>query len=125
MNSPPAARPSYSSPETPGSQAAPGVWLRDADGNGGRRISAGRAERLVAGGVALRVSAAGDLRLRAGIRMALDSDLSMSNGMPDLSELQRRQPERYAAFWRGTKDARTGKGALGRSRTDRTVFANR
>jgi hypothetical protein len=40
---------------------------------------------------------------------------------PDLKILRRRDPERFAALWRGTRGTHTGKGALGRSRTDRTV----
>lgn len=38
-----------------------------------------------------------------------------------LDQMQRRDPGRYAAPWRGTLDVRVGKGALGRRMIDRAV----
>jgi hypothetical protein len=120
VNSPPAARPSQASPERPGAKAAGEVWLRDFGGDGARRIPRALADRLVADGVCDRVSAAGHVRLKLGIRSVLDCE--GSNGQPDLNELRRRQPERYAANWRGSQHPHIGRGALGRTAIDETVF---
>jgi hypothetical protein len=64
----PPARPTQSSAERPASKTPPEVWLRDASGDGARRIPRERADGLVLSGIAERVSAAGHVRLRLGIR---------------------------------------------------------
>jgi hypothetical protein len=60
------------------------------------------------------------LRLKLGIRW-LPPRFDRPSGRPDLDHMQRRNPERYAALWRGTRDAVVGKGALGRRTVDRAV----
>jgi hypothetical protein len=60
------------------------------------------------------------LRLKLGIRW-LPPRLDRPSGRPDLKCMQRRDPERYGALWRGTGNAHVGKGALGRSAIDRSV----
>jgi len=118
MNRAPAARPPQSSAERPASQIRGEVWLRDTNGGGGRRIPRALADRLVSEGIAERVSAAGHVRLRLGIRSVLDCDLV--NGRPDLDELRRRDPARYEN-WRRSHHPHIGRGALGRTGIDRTV----
>jgi hypothetical protein len=49
------------------------VWLRDYDGEHQRRIAPQVAARLVIDGLADRVSAAGHIRLKLGIRWSLNS----------------------------------------------------
>ena len=60
------------------------------------------------------------LRLKLGIRW-LPPRFDRPSGRPDLKQMERREPGRYAALWRGTRDARVGKGALGRRTVDRAV----
>jgi hypothetical protein len=60
------------------------------------------------------------LRLKLGIRW-LPPRFDRPSGRPDLKQMQRRQPERYEALWRGTLDAHSGNGALGRRTVDKTV----
>jgi hypothetical protein len=60
------------------------------------------------------------LRLKLGIRW-LPPRFDRPSGRPDLNQMERRDPARYAALWRGTLDARLGKGALGRRTVDRAV----
>jgi hypothetical protein len=60
------------------------------------------------------------LRLKLGIRW-LPPRFDRPSGRPDLNQMERREPARYAALWRGTLDARVGKGALGRRTIDRAV----
>lgn len=86
MNSSAAARPSCDSPEVPGSKAMPEVWLRDADGGGARRIPRPLADRLVTDGIARRVSAAGHIRLKVGVRVLPNGD--NIHGLPAV-EIQR------------------------------------
>lgn len=60
------------------------------------------------------------LRLKLGIRW-LPPRFDKPSGRPDLDQMRRRDPGRYAALWRGTLDARAGKGALGRRTIDGSV----
>jgi hypothetical protein len=60
------------------------------------------------------------VRLKLGIRW-LPPRLDRPSGRPDLAQMQRREPGRYAGLWRGTLDARTGKGALGRRTADKAI----
>jgi hypothetical protein len=46
------------------------------------------------------------------------ASLSRMGERPDLDRMRRDDPKRHAAFWRGTVDARTGQGAVGRSIAD-------
>lgn len=64
------------------------------------------------------------VRLKLGIRW-LPPRLDRPSGRPDLEQMQRRDPARYGALWRGTLDAHVGKGALGRSTIDRAVTVER
>jgi hypothetical protein len=50
------------------------VWLRDADGGAARRIPHLIADRLVADSLARRVSAAGHVRLKIGVRYMPDGE---------------------------------------------------
>jgi len=61
------------------------------------------------------------LRLKLGIRW-LPPRFDRPSGRPDLERMRQKEPERYAALWRGTLDAHTGKGALGRRTVDSTVM---
>lgn len=83
--------------------------------------------RIVTSSVAadmVRARLAGDLqhclRLKLGIRW-LPTRFDRPSGRPDLNQIERGEPGRYAALWRGTRDARTGKGALGRRTVDSAV----
>jgi hypothetical protein len=60
------------------------------------------------------------LRLKLGIRW-LPPRFDRPSGRPDLNQIERREPDRYSALWRGTLNARVGKGALGRSTIDRAL----
>jgi hypothetical protein len=86
VNSPPGARPIRSSAERPAPTTKPEVFLRDFDGERARRIPAGLADRLVSAGIAERVSCAGHVRLKLGIRFLPNGDLI--NGIPAI-ELSR------------------------------------
>jgi hypothetical protein len=72
VSPPPAVRLLSTSAEGPAAQA-PEVWLRDYDGEHQRRIAPEVAARLVSDGIADRVSAAGHIRLKLGIRWSLNS----------------------------------------------------
>ena len=61
----------------------------------------------------------GHIRLMPGIRWI--PKLDFSNGLPDLTAMRVREPERYAETWRGAEEPHIGHGAIGRSRPDRTV----
>jgi hypothetical protein len=119
MNSPPAARPT---------QSDPGGFQARADGQQVEvRTYEGDLIRLVASSVAdglVDAQLADDLRhcvrLKLGIRWQ-PPRLDRPSGRPDLDQMQRRDPGRYAKLWQGTLDAHTGKGALGRRTVDKNV----
>ena len=116
---PPAARPTYTDPG--GLQARAGgqqVEVRTYEGKLIRMVIPSVAEDLIQSGLANNLKHS--VRLKLGIPY-LPSRLDRPSGPPDLDELRRRDPDRYAAFWRGTKDARVGKGALGRRTTDHVI----
>jgi hypothetical protein len=120
MTGPPAAPPAQSDPG--GIQArADGqqVELRTFDGELVGAVPSSVADDLVRSRLAddLRHG----LRLKLGIRW-LPPRFDRPSGRPDLKQMQRRQPERYEALWRGTLDAHSGKGALGRRTDDRNVL---
>jgi hypothetical protein len=60
------------------------------------------------------------VRLKLGIRW-LPPRLDRASGRPNLEQMRRRDSGRYNAIWKGTMDARTGKGALGRHISDGRV----
>jgi hypothetical protein len=122
VNSPPAVRPIKASAERPASKSEGEVWLRSADGEGARRISKSLAAQLISAKLVKQVADAGHVELKPDIRWIFSE---LTNGLPDLHELAQRQPARYAANWRGSGDPHVGKGALGRSAVDRTVFVKR
>ena len=95
MNSPPAVRPSEASAERPAPKRAGEVWLRDFDGDNGRRIPRPLAERLAADGVCDQVSTAGHVRLKLGIRSLLD--LAQIHGLPAIEESRRVRGDRVTA----------------------------
>jgi hypothetical protein len=95
VNSPPAARPSQTSPERTGPKAEGEVWLRGFDGGGARRISLSLADRLVVDGLAERVSASGHVRLKLGIRSLMD--LAQIHGLPAIEESRRVRGDRVTA----------------------------
>lgn len=60
------------------------------------------------------------VRVKLGIRW-LPPRFDRPSGRPDLEQMERREPGRYAALWKGTLDAHVGKGALGRRGMNSTV----
>jgi hypothetical protein len=72
MTGPQAAKPISTSAEGPAPQTLAEVWVRDYDGAHARRISRSQADQLVSEGLANRVSAAGHVRLKLGIRFPPD-----------------------------------------------------
>ena len=119
MTGPPDARPPHTDPG--GIQArAEGqrVEVRSYEGELIRVVNPSVAQELVRCGLADELGHG--VRLKLGIRW-LPPRLDRPSGRPDLDQLQRRDPERYAALWRGTRDAHQGKGALGRSVVDASV----
>jgi hypothetical protein len=113
---PPAVRPAPS--ESGGPQApAEGqrVEVRTYEGELIGRLPRDRAKELLDGGLADELPRY--LRLKLGIRW-MPPQLDKPSGRPDLEQMQRREPERYDDFWRGKRDARIGKGALGRCLID-------
>ena len=119
MTGPPVARPH---------PADPGGFQARADGQQVEvRTYEGELIRVVPASVAgglIQARLADDLRhcvrLKLGIRW-LPPRFDRPSGRPDLDQMQRRDPGRYAALWRGTLDARVGKGALGRRMVDGAV----
>lgn len=87
--SPPGARNVSSSPERPGSAPRPEVWARDAAGDQARRISRTVADQLVSGGLAERVSAAGHVRLKLGIRFLPNGEAIHGIAAVELSRFYR------------------------------------
>jgi hypothetical protein len=119
MTGPPAPRPTPSDPG--GHQArADGqqVEVRTYDGELIRIVPAPVADGLINAQLADALQHC--VRLKLGIRW-LPPRLDRRSGRPDLEQMQRRDPGRYAKVWRGTLDAHTGKGALGRRTVDRAV----
>jgi len=116
VTGPPAARPAQADPG--GSQArADGqkVEVRTYEGELVRIVSTSVADALVQAHVADGLKHC--VRLKLGLRW-LPPKFDRPSGRPDLEQIQRRDPQRYAALWRGTLDARVGKGALGRRMVD-------
>jgi hypothetical protein len=119
MTGPPAARPHPADPG--GNQARADVQqveVRTFEGELIRIVPASAAADLVQSRLADDLRHC--VRLKLGIRW-LPPRFDRPSGRPDLDRLQRREPGRYAALWRGTLDAHTGKGALGRHTIDRAV----
>ena len=124
MNSPPATRPVPTDP---------GGFQARADGQQVEvRTYEGELIGIVPSSVAddmVQVRLADDmkhcLRLKLGIRW-LPPRFDRPSGRPDLNQLERRDPVRYAALWRGARGAQVGKGALGRRTVDGAVrFASK
>jgi len=95
------------------------VEVRSYEGDLVRKVAPSIADELVAVGIGDRMKYS--IRLKLGIRW-LPPRYDKPAGPPDLHQMKRKDPERYAALWRGTEGVHTGKGALGRSRTDRVVL---
>jgi hypothetical protein len=95
MSAAPAVRPSQTSAERPAPRDAGEVFLRDFNGDGARRISLSLADRLVSDGIAERVSGAGHVRLKLGIRSV--SDLAEIHGLPAVEESRRFRGDRVTA----------------------------
>jgi len=119
MTGPPAAQPA---------QSDPGGFQARADGQQVEvRTFEGELIRIVPSSVAgdlVQARLADDLRhclrLKLGIRW-LPPRFDRPSGRPDLDQMQRRDPGRYATLWRGNRDAHVGKGALGRRTVDGAV----
>jgi hypothetical protein len=119
MTGPPAARPLPTDPG--GFQArADGqqVEVRTFEGELVGMVSSSAADDMVSGQLADGMKHG--LRLKLGIRW-LPPRFDRPSGRPDLNVMQRRNPERYAALWRGTLDARVGRGSLGKRTDDRAL----
>ena len=116
MTGPPSAPAPQSDPG--GFQARAGgqqVEVRTYDGELARIVPVHAAKQLVDAGLA--DSLRHCVRLKNGIRW-LPPRFDRPSGRPDLNQLERREPDRYAALWKGTVDAHVGKGALGRCLVD-------
>lgn len=119
MNGPPAIRPDQSDPG--GFQAradGPQVEVRTYEGDLIRIVPPSVAAKLVQSRLADDLRHC--VRLKLGFRW-LPPRLDRISDRPDLDQMQRRDPKRYAAFWRGARDAHMGKGALGRRTVDGAV----
>jgi hypothetical protein len=119
VTGPPAARPTQSDPG--GLQArADGqqVEVRTYEGELIRIVPSSVAANLVQSQLADELRHC--IRLKLGFRW-LPPRLDRISDRPNLEQMQRRDPGRYAALWRGTRDAHIGKGALGRRTLDRAV----
>jgi hypothetical protein len=119
VTGPPAARPAHADPG--GHQArADGqqVEVRTYEGELIRIASPALAKELIRAGLAVDVKRC--VRLKLGIRW-LPSRLDRPSGRPDLDRMQRQEPSRYGALWRGVLDSHVGKGALGRGLVDGNI----
>jgi hypothetical protein len=119
MTGPPAGRPTQTDPG--GIQAlARGrrVEVRTYEGDLVRIVEAAVADELVQSGLADNLTHS--LRLKLGIRW-LPPRFDKPSGPPDLNQLQKQDPDRHDALWKGTRDARVGKRALGRRTTDARI----
>jgi hypothetical protein len=94
------------------------VEVRNYEGDLIRKVAPVIADELVKLGIADRMKYS--VRIKLGIRW-LTARFDRPSGPPDLDQMRRRDPVRYAALWQGTKSDCTGKGALGRSGVDRSV----
>ena len=103
-----------------GAQAKHTVEVRTFERELIKTVSREEADNLVSSGLA--VAAGQHVRLKLGIRWRPNSE--RSSPRPDLNELKRRQPERYAEIWAGNRNATAqhGKGMLGRRGVDEVVF---
>ena len=119
MTGPPAVRPF---PTDPGGHQARAdgqrVEVRTYEGDLVRIVPVSQAQELIDQGLADNLKHC--VRLKLGIRW-LPPRFDRPSGRPDLDEMRRKNPDRYAAVWRGTRDAHIGKGALGRNLVDATV----
>jgi hypothetical protein len=119
MTGPPVTRPPQTDPG--GIQArADGqqVELRTYDGELIKKVSPEVADELVRNNLADDLKHC--LRVKLGIR-CLPPRFDRVGGHPDLEQMKRRDPDRYAELWRGNADAHAGKGALGRRVVDSTI----
>ena len=119
MNGPPAERPSQTDPG--GFQAwADGqqVEVRSYEGELLRVLPMAQARQLIERGLADEMKHC--VRVKLGIRW-LPARFDRPSSRPDLEQMQRRDPGRYAELWRGKLDAHVGKGALGRRTVDTSV----
>jgi hypothetical protein len=101
------------------------VEVRDFDGELIRIVSIQTAIKLLNPGPfgrPLAERAAGHIRLKLGIRWIPPRDAKRPSGRPNLVEMQRREPERYADNWRGSSNPHIGRGAIGQITVDRELF---
>src|SRR5215468_1127312 len=89
-----------------GSQAQRTVELRTCEGELVRKVTAVERKQLIDLGLA--APSGQHLRLKPGIRWHPNSD--RPSPPPDLEELRRRQPDRYAVIWKGNRNATAPKG---------------
>jgi hypothetical protein len=119
MTGPPAPRPAQSDPgghqvRADGQQ----VEVRTYEGELIRVVPSSVADHLVRARLADALQHC--VRLKLGIRWE-PARFDRPSGLPDLGQMRRRDPGRYAALWEGTFDAHVGKGALGRRTVDTAV----
>jgi len=119
MSNRPAQRPTANAPGGLRARAdGQKVEVRTYEGELIRIVDSSRGAELIRAGLADNLDHC--IRLKLGIRW-LPTRSERPSGPPDLDQMRLREPQRYAGLWRGTPDARTGKGALGRQNVDRTV----
>jgi hypothetical protein len=103
-----------------GSQAKRTVEVRTFEGDLVGMVPTAKGEQLITAGLGAR--AGQHIRLKLGIRWRPNSERPAPP--PDLREMQRRQPDRYAAVWAGNRNATAprGQGMVGRRGADEVIF---
>ena len=96
------------------------IEVRTYDGDLIRTVSLETAKELTKpGGLAKWTPS--HVRLNPAIRWVSPRDAKRRSGRPDLDELSRREPDRYADNWSHSHDPHIGQGALGRSTVDSSL----
>ena len=95
--------------------------LRGRDGAKVCDVAKDRAAKAIASGAMELWKGPSGVYLRAVDLPYLPYRSSSPSGRPDLGVMQREEPDRYAAVWRGTRDAHAGKGAIGRRTVDAAI----
>lgn len=103
MRDRPAERPSSNAPGATRARAdGQTLEVRTAEGELIRIVNSSVADELVRAGLADKLKHS--IRLKLGIRW-LPTRSERPSGLPDLDQMRSREPQRYAAIWRGKRDA--------------------